>query len=399
MKVLLVHNTYQQAGGEDQAFAAEANLLEANGHQVLRYLASNVQVHRLNAMALAQTAIWSTSAYREMRAFLTRERPQVVHVHNTLPLISPSVYHAARAEGVAVVQTLHNYRLLCPNGLLFRDGGVCEDCMGKFVPWPGVAHACYRGSRPATATVAAMLTVHRGLGTWTRVVDVFIAPTEFARHKFIAGGLPAEKIVVKPNFISPDPGADGPGAGEQRGEHALFVGRLSAEKGVDTLLAAWECLGRRVPLKIVGDGPYAKKVSDAARRLHGIEWLGEQSHDAVLRLMRQARFLVFPSLCYETFGLVIAEAYGVGLPVIASDLGSMSSLVAHGHTGLHFRAGDPAALVEQVDWALANPERLADMGRNARQEYVAHFTADRNYQILMQAYAAAIERARGVAGR
>lgn len=397
MKVLLVHNSYQQAGGEDQAFAAEANLLEDRGHRVLRYIASNVQVHQFSALALARTAIWSTDAYREMRAFLQRERPAVVHVHNTLPLISPSVYHAARAEGVAVVQTLHNYRLLCPSGVLFRDGNVCEDCVGKLVPWPGIAHACYRGSRPATATVAAMLSVHRGLGTWSRVVDVFIAPTEFARRKFIEGGLPAEKVVVKPNFVFPDPALGerlDSGNGERHGDYALFVGRLSAEKGVDTLLAAWERLGSKVPLKVVGDGPCAGAVSAAARTMHGVEWLGEQAHDQVLWLMRRARFLVFPSVWFETFGLVAAEAYGVGLPVIASNLGSMSSLVAHGRTGLHFRAGDHADLVTQVEWALAHPEQMAEMGRCARRAYEACFTAERNYPMLMQAYETAIERAR-----
>ncbi len=246
--MLLLHNRYQQPGGEDQVFAAEGNLLEAHGHQVLRYTRHNDQVTDQNPLALAGATVWNQAVYRELRTLIRRERPQVAHFHNTLPMISPAAYYAARAEGVPVVQTLHNYRLLCPNALFYRDGQVCEDCLGKAVPWPGVVHACYRESRASSGAVATMLTAHRAIGTWKKAVDMYVALTEFARQKFVQGGLPAEKIVVKPNFIEPDPGS-----GEGRGHYALFVGRLSQEKGVDTLLAAWEQLGEKVPLKIVGD--------------------------------------------------------------------------------------------------------------------------------------------------
>lgn len=232
-----------------------------------------------------------------------------------------------------------------------------------------------------------MLAAHRALGTWTGVVDKYIVLTEFARRKFVEGKLPAEKIVVKPNFVQPDPLA-----GEGRGRYALFVGRLSQEKGVETLLAAWESLGKKIQIKIVGDGPLGPVVAEAARRFDGVEWLGSQPRDRVLALMKDARALLFPSVWYEGFPMVIAEAYAVGLPVIASDLGSMSSLITHRRTGLHFRPGDPRDLVAQVEWAWTHPEELARMRLEAREEFEFEYTAERNYRLLMDVYRAAVDR-------
>jgi glycosyltransferase involved in cell wall biosynthesis len=334
----------------------------------------------MNRHTLVKATLWNQAVYRELRALIRRERPQVAHFHNTFPLISPAAYYAARAEGVPVVQTLHNYRLLCPNALFFREGRVCEDCLGKTFPWPGVAHACYRGSRPASGTIAAMLSAHRTLGTWKGAVNLYIALTEFARRKFVEGGLPSEKIVVKPNFVHPDPGM-----GQGRGDYVLFVGRLSKEKGLDTLLAAQEQLGKEVQLKLVGDGPLAPRVAEAARR-QKLEWLGQLPKDQVLGLMKEARALIFPSLWYEGFPMVIAEAYAVGLPVIASDLGSMSSLIDHRRTGLRFRPGDPKDLAAQVRWAVAHPAELGLMRRAARAKFEAEYAAERNYQLLLEIY-------------
>jgi glycosyltransferase involved in cell wall biosynthesis len=390
MRILVAHNYYQQPGGEDQIFATEANLLESRGHQVLRYTIHNDGIAAMGRVAMARATIWNEAIFHELGDLFRRERPDIAHFHNTFPLISPAAYYAAREMGVPVVQSLHNYRLLCVNASLYRDGRVCEDCLGRLVPWPGVVHACYRGSRAASGVVASMLAIHRTRRTWSNLVDVYIAAlTESAREKLIQGGLPAEKLVVKPNFVYPDPG---PGQG--RGGYALFVGRLAPEKGVDTLLAAWKRLGRQIPLKIVGDGPLANCVSEAARTSSQIEWLGKQPADRVLALMQEAHVLVVPSTWYEGFPRVIVEAYAVGLPVIASDLGAMASLIAHGRTGLHFRPGDPQDLAAQVTWSFEQVEDIAKMRRAARAEYEAQYTPERNYQMLMEIYETAIARAR-----
>lgn len=383
MKVLLVHNYYQQPGGEDQVFATESALLEAHGHSVVRYTVHNDRVAEMNPLSLVQSTLWNKTVYRELRALICRERPQVAHFHNTFPLISPAAYYAAKAEGVPVVQTLHNYRLLCPSqgGIFLRKGEVCEDCLGKFFPWPGVVHNCYRNSKAGTAVHAMMLSLHRSMQTWTKMVDVYIALTEFARQKFIQGGLPAEKILVKPNFVYPDPSP-----GEGQGGYALFVGRLSPEKGIDTLLAAWERLEGNVPLKIVGDGPLGVQVDKAAQRVPGVEWLGRLPKTQVLALMKDAHILLFPSLWYEGFPMVIAEAFAVGLPVVASKLGSMSSLITPGRTGLHFHPGNPEDLAAHVEWSLTHSAELNQMRQESRAEFETKYTAEQNYQVLMEIY-------------
>jgi glycosyltransferase involved in cell wall biosynthesis len=392
--ILLIHNFYQQLGGEDRIFEAESRLLEDNGHRVLRYTVHNDQIAGMHPLGMAAVSLWNRSVYSEIRTLIRTERPDVIHFHNTFPLISPAAYYAAKAEHTPVVQGLPNYRLLCPNAIFLRQGRICEDCMGRKVPWPGVIHTCYRNNRAASAVVATMLTVHRALRTWTKMVDVYIALTEFARQKFIQGGLPADRIVVKPNFVYPDPG---PGRGQ--GDYALFVGRLSPEKGLDTLLEASKCLGEKMRLKIVGEGPLAPQVAEAARHSSRIDWQGGLSNEQVMAAMKDAQVLLFPSVWYEGFPVVIVEAYAAGLPVIASQLGSMSSLINPGHTGLFFRPGSSEDLAAQVEWALGHSGELARMRREARQEFEARYTAERNYEQLLDIYRIATERARSRNGR
>lgn len=384
MRILVVHNYYQQTGGEDQIFATECALLEARGHEVRRYTVHNDQIKGMNPLILAKATVWNSDIYQQLRTLVHQEQPQIVHFHNTFPLISPAAYYAVKAEGVPVVQTLHNYRLLCLNAYFFRDGHTCEDCLGKLVPWPGVVHNCYR-SRAASSTLAAMLPIHSLLGTWMKAVDVFIAYSKFAHNKFIQGGLPANKIAFKTNFLHP-----APCPGQGKGGYGLFVGRLSPEKGLSTLLAAWETLGSKVPLKIVGDGPLSQQVAEAVERVPGVEWLGLQSLTKVYELMGEAAFLVFPSEWYETFGRVAIEAFAKGTPVIAADIGAVAELVDHGRTGLRFRPGDPEDLRAKVEWTLAHPGELAQMRREARVEFEAKYTAEQNYQILMSIYERAI---------
>ena len=280
---------------------------------------------------------------------------------------------------------LPNYRLLCPNALFFRDGHPCEDCRGRFVPWPGVVHACYRSSRVASTTVAAMLTVHRALRTWNREVDLYIAPTEFARRKFVDGGLPAEKIVVKPNFVHPDPGYS-----TAPKEFTIFVGRLSPKKGLDTVISAWQQLGEGIPLKVIGEGPLAGMVADVAAQLPVIEVLGRQPMQTVNEPLGRAHFLVFPSKWYEGLPRIVIEAFAKGTPVSAPNLGSMSTLVEDGRTGLLFSAGAPDNLAAKVAWAWAHPRAMAEMGWEARHEYQARYTAEQSYERLMTIYEMAL---------
>ncbi len=254
-KILIVHNYYQQSGGEDQVFMAESSLIGEHKCQVFHFTVHNDRIKRMNSLTLARSTLWNKSIARELQKIVRRVRPDIIHFHNTFSLISPAAYYAARAERIPVVQTLHNYRLLCPNALFFRNGHVCEDCMGKFVPWPGVLYACYRNSRTATSVTAAMLSVHRVLRTYSRMVDMYIALTDFARQKFIQGGLPAEKIEVKPNFFYQDPGER-----NGVGNYALYVGRLSVEKGILALLQTFNKIGK-IPLKIIGDGPLMDEIS------------------------------------------------------------------------------------------------------------------------------------------
>ncbi|MGJ3252742.1 MAG: glycosyltransferase family 4 protein [Elainellaceae cyanobacterium] len=387
MQILTIHNEYQIRGGEDESCELEQRLLQEKGHHVDSYIDSNQRITTLGAIKTASKTIWSTESYRKVQQKLQQTKYNIVHVQNFFPLISPSVYYAARAEGVPVVQTLRNYRLLCPNALFFRDGEICEDCLGKPIPYPGVIHACYRGSRAASGVTAAMITTHRAIQTWTNMVDVYIALTHFAREKFIQGGLPAEKIVVKPNFVYPDPGV-----GEGQGSYALYVGRLSVEKGLDTLISAWEQLKIPFPLKIVGDGPLAPDVQRAAEKFPKIEWLGRKPMADVHALMGEATFLVFPSKWYETFGRVAVEAFAKGTPVIAANVGAIAELVQDGHTGLLFNPGDAKSLASKVDWLLSHPSKLAEMRKTARSEFETKFTAPANYQRLMEIYELAVRR-------
>jgi glycosyltransferase involved in cell wall biosynthesis len=384
MQILSVHTRYQFRGGEEECRDAEASLLREMGHQVDVHEEDNNRIHQTNPLSLAIKTVWSQDSYQKIYQQLKSGSYDVMHVHNFFPILSPSVYYAAEAAGVPVVQTLHNYRLLCPNGLFFRDNRICEDCLGKPIPSPGAIHGCYRGDRAATAVTAAMLAVHRALRTWQTKVSRYIALTEFARLKFIQGGLPAEKIVVKPNFINPDPEI-----GEGNGSYALYVGRLSIEKGLNTLLSAWERLKGKMPLKIVGDGPLAGQVAEADAKSSHVEWLGQKSLDEVYALMGDTAIAIFPSSWYETFGRIVIESFAKATPVIVVDLGAAAELVDNGRTGLHFRLGDPEDLAAKVDWVLSHPQEMAQMRQEARAEFNLKYTGSLNYQKLINIYSLA----------
>jgi glycosyltransferase involved in cell wall biosynthesis len=392
VKIILVHNAYQQPGGEDVVFEQECGMLEQAGHQVVAYRRSNWDAeayHRVRLLGLAKRTVWASDSRRDFLELLQREKPDLVHVHNTFVMISPSIYSACSQAKVPVVQTLHNYRLLCLAANFFRDGKVCEKCLGGSL-WPGVEHACYRESYSASAVVAVMLTSHRLRQTWQREVSCFIALSEFARNKFVEGGLPPERIFVKPNFVSPDPGEH-----KTSGDYALFVGRLSPRKRIDTLFAAWKRLKQPIPLHIVGDSPErAELQADAARQgLAHIQFKGQLPHPETLAEINRARFLVFASEWYENFPVTIAESFACGTPVICSRLGAMEEIVADGRTGLHFNTADAEDLASKVEWAWTHPEKMRVMGSQARSEYESKYTAEKNYPQLMEIYNRALHHA------
>lgn len=386
MRVLVCHNFYQQPGGEDQVFAAEVELLRAHGHDVRTLELHNDAVASMGKLKLAATTIWNRKSAALVRDAVQAHGSEVVHFHNTFPLFSPSVYFAARRQGAAIVQTLHNYRLLCAAATLYRQGAPCERCLGRSVI-PAVKHRCYRDSRGASAVTAAMLTIHRGMGSYARGVDAYIALTHFARRKFIEGGFKEDQLFVKPNFVAPDPG---PGPGD--GRFALFVGRLTEEKGVAPLLAAWQEVGDAIPLRICGDGPMADVVGEAVRTTAGVQWLGRRPLAEVIDLMGRATMLIFPSLWYEGLPRTIVESFARGTPVIASRLGSLIELIEDGRTGEHFEPGNPLDLAAKVRAMAENSAGLAHMRGACRSEFLDRYGADANHEMLLQIYRQAIQR-------
>lgn len=382
----MLHNRYLVPGGEDQSTAAEVALLSDYGCQVELLEEDNRRIDRLGKSRTAVRTLWSSESFHRVQAALQRGSFDILHVQNFFPLWSPSVYYAAARCGVPVVQTLHNYRLMCVNSIFFRDNRICEDCLGRVFPWPGVVHACYRESRPGSAAVAGMIGLHNMLGTWARKVDVYIAVSEFAREKYIAGGLPPGKIVVRPNFLHPTPALGAGGGG-----YCLFVGRLSPEKGIATMLEAWKAAQAPLPLKIVGAGPLRELVNAASRVSPAIEYLGSKQPGEVLDLMRAAEFLVFPSAWHETMGRVVMEAFAVGTPVLASRIGPLASMVVPGETGLHFSPGDVSELSQQLDWCARNLHELRRFRAQARKTFEAKYAGAASAKLLLAIYRQARE--------
>jgi glycosyltransferase involved in cell wall biosynthesis len=368
------------------AVKAEHELLASRGHSVASYFVSNDGITgSLDALMAGAASIYSMQARHEVQQAIEAHRPDIVHIHNFFPLLSPSVYDACREMGVPTVQTLHNFRLACPNGLFLREGRPCEDCLGRTVPWPGILHGCYRGSAMQTSAVAAMLAFHKMRGTWRDRVNAFVAVTAFQRDRLIKAGLPAERVHIKPNF------AFDPGESPERpsGGPMLYVGRLSEEKGCEPLIDAYIEGGLRVPLHIVGDGPLRATLEEkvAAAGLGGIiQFLGKKTRPQVLDEMRLARLLVVPSTCYEGFPLTIAEAFAVGLPVLASRTGGIPEIVLEGQTGWLVQPGDAIGLANAVSEIWPDEIETHRRGLLAREAYELHFSPTVNHARLMEIY-------------
>lgn len=380
MRVLQVNNFFRESGGETAVVENERRLLESRGHRVDLFSATNdwsggIRVRIDAAVHSAYSPLWRARLLDRIRDC----RPDVVHIHNFFPLLTPAVYDACRDGGVPAVHTLHNYRLICPASLLWRHGHICEECL-HHSPYRAAFHRCYRRSFAGTLAAAHMVVqYHRRRAH--RKVGVFLALTEFGRETFVRAGFPPERVLVKPNFVFDDPG---PGSGT--GGFVLFAGRLAAGKGLGTLIEAWKTLGPAIPLTIVGGGASQSLVEAAARTVPGIRYLGRRSNREVLSLMREAALLVFTSESYEGFPMTIAEAYAAGLPVVASRLGAMSAIVKPGVSGEFFEAANAGSLASTVARLFADPGRLAALRAGARGEFASHYTPERNYDQLLEAY-------------
>lgn len=385
MRILFAHNRYQFSGGEDSVVRDEMDLLRRHGHRVELLEQNNDAIRGLRGSLVAAVSnFYSARSRTRMKQAIHDFRPEIIHVHNWFPMLSPSIILEADSSAIPVVQTLHNFRMLCANALLFRDGVVCTDCLGKPFPIDGILHGCYRGSRAGSAIVTAANAFHRRLRIWDRV-DLFLAVSGFQREILLRAGWPEEKVAVKPNFVHADLQTDDGNAED----FALYVGRLSPEKGIRTLLSAWNAGKIQSRLKIIGDGPMRDEVLRCASANPRVEYLGRKLPEDVYREMAKARFLVFPSEWFETFGLTIVEAFAQGTPVLAADLGCARELVEESVTGHRFQPGNPEALaLGATRFSLG--EDYQRMRTNCRNLFLSKFTAEINYTLLTDLYARAV---------
>jgi len=398
MKVLIVHNFYQSASpsGEDIVFKNEVELLRRNGIKVITYTKHNDEIKEyglLGKLYLPFRSIWSVKTNEELKKLIKKEKPNIAHFHNIWYLISSSAYYACKDMGIPVVQTLHNFRIFCANGLLIRNGNVCEECISKTVNRLEVIgrlkliknalkYGCYRDSRLHSLPIAFTEYFHWAKKTWINKVDAYIALTEFGKNKFIEAGLPAEKIFVKPNFL-PNP----PEPNYSHQNYACFLGRISKEKGLGLLIEAFKLLrNSQFKIKIIGDGPLKNYFEEKVKKegINGIEFLGRKEHLESMEILKNAKFLILPSICYEMFPMTLIEAFACGKPVVASNLGVFSELVQNGKTGLLFEAGNIEDLAEKIKWMIEND--CSEMGKNARKLFEERYSEKKNFEILIEIY-------------
>jgi glycosyltransferase involved in cell wall biosynthesis len=392
MKILLVHNFYGAGApsGENIAYNAEVQLLRDNGNEVIEYTRSSDELYRKGVRGRFQgaaSAVWNPRTLSAFRIILSRIIPDIVHIHNTFPMISPSVFYGKNKRSIPFVMTLHNYRLWCSAGTAMRSNKNCTECLDKKSVLPALKYGCYRASRIATAPVAAMIALHTKLDTWRRHVDAFITLTDFQRTLMIRHGLPEERLFVKPHFgllqsaIRP---------WDDREEKVVFIGRMYEAKGIHILLEAWMKWGERAPrLDVIGDGPMMQELSSMIVRssvADKVNFLGQLPQQQVLEKLSRAKMLMIPSLCFEGFPMVLHEAFAQGVPVAASRIGSLENLVRDGETGILFPVGDPDALRHNLEQAWNNTSALRQMSLNASEEYRKKYTAENNYRQLMNIY-------------
>jgi glycosyltransferase involved in cell wall biosynthesis len=384
MRFVFAHNRYVLRGGEDESREFEISMLRARGHEVFEYVVDNNDINRRNLVSIGIRSVWNGDQYQRVRTFVGRTKPDILKVDNYFPLLSPSIFEAAKSMGVATVLSVRNYRLICPAGTLFRSGRICKDCIGAKFALPAIRHRCLHNSYLQTSSVVLSNALSRVRGTWANSVDQYVAVSELVKRLLVSGGFSPKKISVKANSI-PD---TGPGDGS--GKFAIFVGRLIEEKGIRTMLAAWEKVGAKMPLKVIGEGALAGLVQQAASESPFVEYLGRKTLKEVCELIGRAAVLIFPSEWLEPFGRSIVEAYSKGTPVIAANTEGMRDMIEDGTTGLVYRSGDSDDLAEKVLSLAGTPERLERMRDRARERYLKCYSEEHNYSEMMSVFARAL---------
>jgi glycosyltransferase involved in cell wall biosynthesis len=389
LRILQVYNEYRTWGGEDTVAYLEAEMLRRRGHEVERLLVSTKKIDGagpIKLMIAGMGAVWSFHGHSLMRRAIARFSPDIVHVHNSFPLLSPSIFWAAHDAGVPAVQTIHNFRFVCACAHLLRNENPCQDCVGRF-PWPALRHRCYQNSYPATSVVVAMNVFHRLVGTFVNKVHAYIVLNEFSKEIMLRTGLPEDRVHIKPNFVMEPDGLPVP-----RQRQVVFAGAISRSKGVHLLLQAWSKLSpAEFKLILIGDGPARVELEGKYAQVPGIEWHGAQSQQKVVETLAASHWLVLPSLYYENCPMVIPEAFSVGTPVIVPNHGAFPAFVTNSRDGLLFAPGDADSLANTLGTALnATNDVWLRCSEEARATYRRTFAEVQNYEQLISVYGNAI---------
>ena len=388
MKILICHNYYRSSApsGEDAVAENEINLLREHGHEVITYSKHNDDLDDsslLKKLSIAKNTIWSSSTYDELTSYLSKHKPDIVHFHSIFPQISPSAYKACYDVNIPVIHTLHNFRSICPGALLQREEKICELCLHGSI-FNSLKYKCYRNSYLATGTLTATIIFNRFISSYTKYVSQYITLTEFATTRMVMGKIPRDLISIKPNFlpVSPEPGTG-------KGNYAVYVGRLSIEKGVKTLFSAWKDIDMK--LKVIGDGPLMDELKKLpADDLKNIEFCGYLDRTTILDIISNAAFQLVPSEWYEGFPMVLLEAFSCGTPVIGSDIGSIGEIVENDITGMKFTPGNINSLKTTVHRMLSDKNKLNEMRISTRNVFESKYSKEISYNILMDIYNRAI---------
>jgi|TARA_B100000959_G_scaffold151852_1_gene159203 glycosyltransferase involved in cell wall biosynthesis len=376
MRILFVHNYYQQSGGEDQVFLAEQDLMKNHGLDVHQYVVHNYTLQTIQSrIKTALNLVYSKESKISFSNYLAEINPDIVHCHNFFPLLTPSIFDACKDMNIPSVLTLHNYRLICPSAMLMRNGKPWEFSINHNPLWT-IPLKIYRNSYFGTASLAWMINYHKNKDTWKNKIDRIIILTQFAKKKFIEAGFSAKNLVVKPNFI-PDPIT----SPVEKKPFCLFVGRLSPEKGIKFLLDSWQSIDYK--LKIIGDGPLKNHVLTAGEN---VDYLGSFPNEKVKVYLQEAQFLVFPSTWYEGFPMVLVEALACGTPALVTNIGSMKEIIDDETNGLHFQFNDSTSFINQVNRMIKNKQFCSDLGQSAREKYLKNYTPEINYGQLLGIY-------------